>query len=204
MNYYYVIPNAFVFIDIPKVASTSISEAISDGHFPLGKSNISPNGVRRIVGRDPLPQSHGLPVKALVRHPFTRLVSLYYNRGKLGYDSQSAKDFRLRYHLSGRESFETFALKMMGLAHVDWDPHMAPQHTFIDGTDAEVFSFEKLVNVWTKWRIDHNFGALPHRARTNHGNWRLYYYGKPRLISVVAKFYAQDMRMFLYREPLPS
>jgi hypothetical protein len=187
-----------VFIHVPKAAGTSVSEALY-GRF-LGHSRAA--DVKRWGSR----AVRSLPMVAITRNPWDRLVSAYRfvtHGGGIGPNAGGVWRPR-QYRIPEFETFERFV--------TDWlsrrDPRgldlvFQPQWLFVCGTGGEILvdhlgRFEDLGATYTY--LSSKLPGLPAIPRSNRSGDRIDYrtYYSPALVDLVGKIYADDVRLFGY------
>ncbi|MBN4046591.1 sulfotransferase family 2 domain-containing protein [bacterium AH-315-P15] len=208
-----------VFIDNPKVASTSVKKALFRDlkYDALGQEPFH----RLLEGRAAL----HVPKRALkyryftiVRNPFSRLVSTYRDKveGRPAEDWGvfNVKFYRLVFQHVGKlqrdqaaVSFNDFAMAVSRIP--DWlsDRHIASQTRWKNriGPSANVnlLKFETLSEDWELLRQSHDLPALDVLNRTPEADWRPYYRDQA-VIDAVSHRYHSDIEAFDYPIPEPA
>ena len=199
---FYVHPErSFAYIPIGKVASTSIISALSKRYYPHGKAAKAPNGLIKGNRENPINWNHPRHVFMFVRNPFDRLVSLWFNRGKVGkHSAPSHASFRRRHGLNGKEAFPVFAHKVLGMKKVDHHAEVQWLHVPNQRIKAVmIFRFENL---------KHDFRAccdlldikpsLPHEAKSPRVRKHYSHYFDDESRARAEAFYAADLTAYGY------
>ena len=213
----YLEPYQAVYIDIAKVASSSIKATLASV-LELENANGNPHEVD--FPRPPRADSNGAKVYpnlytfAFVRNPWDRLVSCY--RDKIGGEVPDFTGFadngvahclaRFDVFKSGM-SFTDFAYAVASIPDEDADEHFRSQADYVTNSAGHVAvdfvgRYENLSNDFSKAasRIGLNPDLkLPRLQAASSRDFRRYY--TPDIASLVASRYAKDVELFNYQFP---
>lgn len=186
--------HGFVYVPVPKVASTSIKMGIATSLGMVPKDgNYHDLGFwgERVVS-DEVVVASDLVTWTVVRNPFDRLVSRWNEMCRVG-----------RYYFvydafPVGTPFRDFALAVCD-GRLDDDPHLVPQIRLLtlDGRllVKRKFRFEFLGE--NAPRIYSEFGIkLPHANQAPHQHYRVYY--SPEVRERVGDYYREDLERFSY------
>ncbi|WP_111495784.1 sulfotransferase family 2 domain-containing protein [Marinobacter bohaiensis] len=184
-----------IFIHIPKVAGTSITEALGDRR---AKRNHLPWYVYYTANRNFFENSYKF---AFVRNPWDRAVSAY---NYLVAGGNKVGDLNVSEQISNFESFDDFIIN--GIGEGSYRNHLLfiPQSEFVVNGEQELVvdflgRFESLENDFRNV-----LGSLGLRRELSNVNSSKRasdykeYYKDERSIEVVREVYAQDVKMFSY------
>ena len=188
-----------VFIHIPRVAGTSINEALY-GRF-IGHVHASD------LARWGSAELNALPSFAVTRNPWARLVSAYrfVTRG-VGEGGPNAGRVRYprQYQGPAFEDFTTFVERWLMARDIRrLDPVFQPQSLFVCGANGEVLvdHVGKIENLApTLAFLRDRLGRAPDIPRSNRSgsvvDFRSFY--TPQLAQLVGSLYAEDVERFGY------
>lgn len=191
--------SGIVFIHIPRVAGTSINQALY-GQF-MGHPQAAE------IRRWGTASLNALPFFAVTRNPWQRLISAYRfarRGGGSGGEFEAGILHRRRYQVAEFDSFKHFVEKW--LLHRDpanLDGIFQPQSMFVTGAEGEILvdHVGRLNDL--EPTLDFIERALGHRPEIPRGNcsgerrdFRQFY--TPELRRLVGRFYAEDIERFGY------
>lgn len=206
---YFLFPKTnVVYIDNPKVASTSIKEVLvaneGDDIFALFSNDIHIHCQKHYMndrnGFEKLPYFSF----AFVRNPFERVVSTYknmYNRPQ--YEWTTFKTYFFGYFEKDK-GFDYFVKKGPVRISDKWaDTHLISQHLLVYDDNGKSFvdfigRFENLTSDWQIVSDKVNLPELPQRNQTEQDDWRAYY--TKELAQMVYERYRKDFEMFGYED----
>lgn len=212
--------HAAVYIEIPKVACTSIKTALAGlVGVNLAETDGNPHEARWPTPPAPAPSSPlfpGLFAFAFVRDPWDRLVSCY--RDKIRGEVDGFTYFTIRPGVANclarfdafvaGMSFDEFVRAVAAIPDDDADTHFRSQHTFVTSDDGAlavdfVGRYERLADDFGF--VERTIGLpsleLPRlqAARTRVSHAALY---TAETVQLVAERYARDVELFGYVAPL--
>lgn len=192
------------YIRIPKSASTSLSWIMLEVLYPDLKGNmpdaatinfLTDVNIRRSVSQEDADDIFF----TVVRNPFARIVSVYRD-----FVSSTARDHVFEDYLFGilrtDLSFREFVKRVEGIPDLLKDPHLKPQHHFIDfykrkNPNVVILPIEKPDEI--KYFLFIYNLEIPHlNASENSYDYREYY--DQESFDWVSRIYKQDIRMFGY------
>jgi hypothetical protein len=192
------------YIRIPKSASTSLSWIILEAMYPdlKGKTPdatsinfLADANIRKSVLQDDADDIFF----TVVRNPFARIVSVYRDF-VAGHARDRIFDDYLFGILSGDLSFREFVKRVEGIPDLLKDPHLKPQHHFIDfykrkNPNVVILPIEKPDEI--KYFLFIYNLEIPHlNASGTTYDYREYY--DPESYDWVSRIYKQDIKMFGY------
>lgn len=194
------------YIRIPKSASTSLSSLLLKAIYPeLAGKDLSPTqinfladaNIRRNIGND----DNSDIFFTVVRNPFERIVSVYRD-----FISETARDTIYEDYLFGilqrNISFREFVKRVDGIPDRFKDPHLKPQHYFIDfykkrNPNVVVLQLEKPDEI--KYFLFIYNLEIPHlNASELTYDYREFY--DEETLDWVTRVYKQDLKMFGYEQ----
>ena len=207
-----------VFIDNPKVASTSIKQILFPevDHNTLGQEEFHAALERYSVMH--VPKSAQSYIHFFVaRNPFSRLVSTWRNkvegRPPKEWGVFNVKFYQLQLRLLGKldlsddcVSFEDFAMAVTRIP--DWisDRHLASQSRWMakisSNHEVRILRFESLATDWNTLAEDTGLPELSQLNKTQDTDWCRYYTSQ-ELVDAVKGRYQSDLNLFGYSVPDP-
>lgn len=195
------------YIRIPKSGSTSISYAILKVIYP-GLSTIpldskEINFLVDVNSKRTVSTSDSNDIFfTVVRNPFARIVSVY--RDYLESSRENVFEDYLFGILSKGLSFKDFIKRVEGIPDLLKEPHIKPQHHFIDyyrkkNPNVVILNLEKPDEVNSFLAI-YNLEMPVLNASSEHYNYRDFY--DRETLEVVARMYRTDIKMFRYEQEL--
>lgn len=194
------------YIRIPKAASTSLSYAMLEVNYPdLKPIPLSETEINFLADANLKRHVTSSDINdiffTVVRNPFARIVSVYRD-----FISTSARDFIYDDYLFGilqREiSFKEFVRRIDGIPALLLDPHIKPQHYFIDyyrrkNPNIVMLKLEKPEEVNSFLALysleSHFLNKSPERY-----DYKTYY--DRETYDLVARVYKHDLKMFGYEQ----
>lgn len=200
--------HGLVFVQIPKVATTSMRAALAA--MVDGDSKVVPSEIDRrdedVVARY---QLNAYPAEirrldrlrftfAFVRNPLDRLLSAYVN--KVESPEDPSVDLFSRHGISVGDSFPDFVRAVARLNDDRCDIHLRSQHRFVCDRNGLVVSFigryETLERDWATLSARFGLPELPQRNVTEHAPYQSAY--TPELARIAADRYRRDIEFFGY------
>tara|TARA_Y100001933_G_C19002317_1_gene565108 strand:+ start:1014 stop:1625 length:612 start_codon:yes stop_codon:yes gene_type:complete len=130
---------------------------------------------------------------SIVRNPWDRLVSTYYNK-VLGMN----KKYKIKFYKKFRHRSFKYFITYLSNINLSKEEHIKYQYKFIPNNVNFIGKFENLQNDFNT--ICDNIGIphceLPHWNRTQHEHYTEYYDDETR--KIVAEKYAKDIEYFNY------
>jgi dermatan 4-sulfotransferase 1 len=199
----------FGYIQIPKVATRSIRQALFDMSgardpseaFPAFESrnsaHLSHARIREEVDR-------GLFVFAFVRHPLARLYSAWMNKIVRTEDATKRNIFSCHGMHDGMP-FDAFVRRVSELQDEQLDRHLRSQAWFLSDATGLLPAFVgKLERFGEDWRLLRErlpvLGDVPHKNKASHGMDFLEPYDEETLGLAIARF-RRDFELFGYEFP---
>lgn len=215
VDYYVVDEKKLVYISIPKVACTSIKNAILTTPDPMSQHSDAMDIHHRAerFHRFRLTAEQQKYFKfAFVRSPFDRLVSCYEDKVRRPVQHTGRYYFATRYNtvllqrLFGGQfhpnmTFGEFVKLVHRIPDRFADGHFRSQYSmlFKNGRPLADFvgKFESLDSDWDRLTATFGFPSLSKRNATARQSWREYY-KSPELVELVADRFKDDIREFGY------
>lgn len=193
--------HGLVFVQIPKVATTSMRAALAAhiGHDDAWvgsryELNAYPAEIRKLA--------RGRFSFAFVRNPLERLHSAYVN--KVADPVDPGINLFKRHGISLDMPFPDFVRAVVRLPENRCDLHLRSQHRFITdrrGTVVDfVGRFERLDEDWSHLRERFGVPALPERNVSSRAEYEDAY--TPELARLVADRYRRDIELLGYRDEI--
>ena len=180
----------FIYIRIPKNASSSIAVAVGDPQpVPVDTyhSRIILNPENKFIF-------------TFSRNPFSRLVSCWVNRTSSGKKSHGEGDWN-NPELVGL-SFNEFAQGVCETPDKDADHHFRSQYRFVEDLNVDyigkVETIEK--DLQDLFKIIHKNSEIPHLKQSTHKPYKEYY--DKKLMKMVHKRFEKDFELFDYDSKL--
>lgn len=195
-----------VYLEMPKVANTSIKASI------LGYQNLEDSITIQIIASEQI--VHELNEKqkdyfkfTFVRNPFERLVSCYESKYKtdqkyLGKELEHLwYDYYLFGYIKKDKGFDSFVRKIYRIPNCLKDFHFIPQYNIIFDKKKQcmvdyVGKIENIDKVYPKLCKKYMFDELPHMNRSEKKTWMDYYTKKTA--QMVYQMYRKDIVKFGY------
>ena len=207
-----------VFIDNPKVASTSVKQMLYSeiDYDALGQEEFHAALENRSIFHVP-PRVQNYTHFFIVRNPFSRLVSAWRNkvegRPPKEWGVFNVKFYQLQFRLLGKldlsddcVSFEDFAMAVTRIP--DWisDRHLASQSRWMakipSNHEVRILRFESLATDWNTLAEDTGLPELSQLNKTQDTDWCRYYTSQ-ELVDAVKDRYQSDLNLFGYSVPDP-
>lgn len=187
--------NSCIFIHIPKVAGTSITDALADGK---AQRNHLPWYVYYTANKTFFEQAFKF---SFVRNPWDRALSAY---NYLVSGGNKSTDLRVSEMVSKYSDFDDFVINGLGGGWFRNHLLFIPQSEFIVNGEQEI-----VVDFLGRFEnIDEDFGEvlnsigvdrkLDNKNSSKRSKDYKPYYKRTRSIEVISEIYAQDVKMFSY------
>lgn len=197
-----------VYLEMPKVANTSIKASI------FGYQNMEDSITIQVIASEQIIHELGEREKkyfkfTFVRNPFERLVSCYESKYKtdrkyLGKELEHLWfDYYLFGYMSKDEGFDAFVRKVYRIPDYLKDFHFLPQYKIVYDKQGKctvdfVGKVENIDEVYPKLQEKYGFDDLPHMNQSTKKLWMDYY--TKETARMVYRMYQKDIKAFGYLE----
>lgn len=199
LQHVYKLPSQkLTYIRIPKNASISILAAFLQNHYPaLDIAKLSSSQINEMANEFLTPiRSLNLECFALVRNPYERLLSCYF-------DQMTKKQSRFYFNdylfslLKEDMTFQEFVMCIKDIPDILKDPHFKPQHYFLKGLkNVKTFKIETDIKDLDEMLIKQTLSLGIHNK--NNKSIDIIDYYTPELKKIVASIYEEDFNQFTY------